>query len=77
MPIPVSTQDFEKLNNLKQVLEGQFKETIKKRLGLDLYQTHVAQYLEDFIINIESSLGTLAEESIHDEELCYESFDGE
>lgn len=72
-----STDHFEKMERFKQLFMLEIRAQMKAYVGIQLFQDHIQEHLDDFLVALEGELEQLAQQSIHDEELNYEPFQEE
>ncbi len=75
---PDSTVLFDQLEDFKGMVLNVFKNSVKKKYGIDFYEHHVKEHLENFLVGIETEVEQAAEKAVCDEDLQYdEGFEGE
>jgi hypothetical protein len=72
-----SSRQLEMLEAFKEYMRTAFRKHVKETYGLNTYSMCIANPLEDFMQEIEAKIELLSEETIRDEELNYDDFQGE
>ena len=68
---------LEDLEDFKEFVHTKVRDYVKKKYAINTNSQYITPLLEDMLENLEAYIETLAEQTIHDEDIHYETYQGE
>jgi hypothetical protein len=72
-----NTSALLELEDFKEIIHTKVHAYCRKKYAINTNSLYITPLMEDMLENLEAHIETLAEQTIHDEDIRYETYQGE